>query len=302
MNTLGFGHQILNNNWVADDFTVGDAGGWNVDTATFFAYQSGSSTASTMNGVNWIIYDGDPSGAGAVVASGSGLNSTAWSNIYRVTETTTGTATDRPIMASVTPVSVFLPQGTYWIAWQTGGTLGSGPWAPPITINGQTTTGNGLQSIAGTTSFAPALDGVTLTQQGFPFILEGTVGGGGEPCELPSDIPWLTLDATNGSNGGGTATDVTVTFDSTGYGAGVYTGNLCVTSNDPDAGPGNGTDLVIVPVTLTVLPPTAVALTGLSASVEQMPAPLAGLPLATLPAAAAAALGAAFVWRRRRDQ
>ena len=50
-----------------------------------------------------------------------------------------------------------------------------------------------------------------------------------------------------------------------------------------------------------VQPPTAVALTGLSAGVEQMPAPLAGLPLAALPAAAAAALGAAFVWRRKRD-
>ena len=43
-----------------------------------------------------------------------------------------------------------------------------------------------------------------------------------------------------------------MTFNSTGYGAGVYTGNLCVTSNDPDPGPGNETDLVIVPVTLTV--------------------------------------------------
>ena len=74
-----------------------------------------------------------------------------------------------------------------------------------------------------------------------------------------------------------------------------------MTSNDPDPGPGNGTDLVIVPVTLTVRPPTAVALTDLAAGVEQMPAPLSGLPLATLPAAAAAALGAAFVWRRNRD-
>jgi hypothetical protein len=126
-------------------------------------------------------------------------------------------------------------------------------------------------------------------------------GGAPEPCTALSDIPWLSLDVTNGSNAGSTNTVVTATFDSTSLADGVYTGNLCVTSNDPDAGPGNGTDLVIVPVTLTVLPPTAVALTGLSAGVEQMPAPLAGLPLATLPAAAAAALGAAFVWRRRRE-
>ncbi|MCB0002092.1 MAG: S8 family serine peptidase [Anaerolineae bacterium] len=300
MTTLGFGHQVLNNNWVADDFTVADAGGWTVDSATFFAYQTGSSTTSTMTNVNWVIYDGDPSAGGTAIFNGSGLSATAWSNIYRVTETTTGTATDRPIMADTTPVGVFLPQGTYWIAWQTAGTLGSGPWAPPITTNGQTTTGNGQQSLAGG-AFAAALDTGSLTQQGFPFILEGTVGGSAQPCSAVVDISWLSLNTTAGSNAGGTNTPVTVTFDSTGLANGVYTGNLCVTSNDPDPGPGNGTDLVVVPVTLTVRPPTAVALTDLAAGVEQMPAPLSGLPLATLPAAAAAALGAAFVWRRNRD-
>ncbi|MEI2690135.1 MAG: hypothetical protein V9H69_10690 [Anaerolineae bacterium] len=41
-----------------------------------------------------------------------------------------------------------------------------------------------------------------------------------------------------------------MTFDSTSMAPGTYTGNLCVTSDDPDAGPGNETDLVIVPVTL----------------------------------------------------
>ncbi|MCB0203758.1 MAG: proprotein convertase P-domain-containing protein, partial [Anaerolineae bacterium] len=73
-------------------------------------------------------------------------------------------------------------------------------------------------------------------------------GGGGEPCSAPADIPWLSLDMYNGSNGGGSSTDVMATFDSTGLADGVYTGNLCVTSDDPDPGPGNGTDLVIVPV------------------------------------------------------
>ena len=46
--------------------------------------------------------------------------------------------------------------------------------------------------------------------------------------------------------------------NATGLAAGSYAGNLCVTSNDPDAGPGNGTALVVVPVSLTVdapLPP-----------------------------------------------
>jgi len=52
-------------------------------------------------------------------------------------------------------------------------------------------------------------------------------------CTALADIPWLSLDVTAGANAGGTDTDVTVTFDSTGYGAGTYTGNLCVDSNDP---------------------------------------------------------------------
>jgi subtilisin-like proprotein convertase family protein len=304
MTTLGFGHQVLNNNWIADDFTVSDAGGWTVDSATFFAYQTNSTTASTMTTVNWILYNGDPSAGGTVITSGSGLQSTAWANIYRTTETTIG-VTNRPIMATTVNMGGLpLAAGTYWLAWQTDGTLASGPWAPPITINGQAVTGNGLQSLGGTAAWAPANDGGTGTpRQGFPFILEGTVGGGGDPCSAVSDIPWLSLDVYAGSNAGGTDTDVTATFDSTGLLAGVYTGNLCVTSNDPDAGPGNGTDLVIVPVTLTVEPPTAVTLSGLAATGEtapaQAPLPLAGLPLAALPAALGLALGAAYVLRRK---
>ncbi|MCB9155474.1 MAG: hypothetical protein H6649_15640, partial [Caldilineae bacterium] len=138
-------------------------------------------------------------------------------------------------------------------------------------------------------------------QQGFPFILEGTGGGTAEPCELPSDIPWLSLDTTAGSNAGGTSTNVTVTFDSTGLANGVYTGNLCVTSDDPDTGPGNGTDLVIVPVTLTVRPPTAVALTDLAAGVEQMPAP-AGVPMGAVAAAGISmAMAAGYALRRKRS-
>jgi hypothetical protein len=54
MTTLGFGHQVLNNNWMADDFTVTDAEGWTIDAMTFYAYQTGSTTTSTMTNVNWL--------------------------------------------------------------------------------------------------------------------------------------------------------------------------------------------------------------------------------------------------------
>ncbi|MDX9953871.1 MAG: choice-of-anchor J domain-containing protein, partial [Anaerolineae bacterium] len=71
-------------------------------------------------------------------------------------------------------------------------------------------------------------------------------------CAAPADVPWLSANPISGTTLAGGTTPVDVAFDSTGLAAGTYTANLCVESNDPDAGPGNGTELVVVPVTLTV--------------------------------------------------
>ncbi|MCU0293329.1 MAG: DUF11 domain-containing protein, partial [Thermoanaerobaculaceae bacterium] len=260
MNTIGFGHQVLNNNWVADDFTVSDPVGWMLDTAVFFAYQTNSTTTSTMTNVNWILHDGDPSAGGAVITTGSGLVSSVWTSIYRTSETTIG-ATNRPIMATtVSMAGLYLPAGTYWLAWQTDGTLASGPWAPPITILGQATTGNGLQSLAGTTAWTPANDtGTNTPRQGFPFVLTGTVGA--PVCANPADIPWLSVTPLAGTVAPAGSQPLNVGFDSTGLTPGSYNGNLCVLSNDPDPGPGNESELVIVPVTLTVESPQVPAIT-----------------------------------------
>jgi len=172
MSTLGFGHQIVNTISVADDFTVPVQ--WGLTQITFFAYQTGSTTTSTINEVRVQIWDGPPNGGGTVIfgdLTTNRLASTSFSNIYRETETTVG-ATTRPIMAVVATVATTLAPATYWVEWQMAGTLASGPWAPPITINGQATTGNGLQNLAGT--WAAALDGGTgAPPQGFKFIIEG---------------------------------------------------------------------------------------------------------------------------------
>jgi hypothetical protein len=183
MNTLGFGHQIANNNWMADDFTIPADEVWTIEGFTFFAYQTGSTTdPSTINDYRVIIYDDMPD-VGNVVYGDEMTNvliSSAWANVYRVTDTTTGSATNRPIMASeCMPDAPFqLGPGTYWIAWQAGGTLTSGPWAPPLALDEYTCeTGNGLQGIAGV--WGPALDsGIYACPQGLPFILSGTIDGG----------------------------------------------------------------------------------------------------------------------------
>jgi len=71
-------------------------------------------------------------------------------------------------------------------------------------------------------------------------------------CSSPASVPWLSVTPASGTTSSGGSTPTTVTLDSTGLAAGTYNANLCVHSDDPDTGPGNGTDLIVVPVTLTV--------------------------------------------------
>jgi subtilisin-like proprotein convertase family protein len=289
LTTYGAGNQMAAGNRVADDFTV-TGGGWFINTMTFFGYQTGSGTTSTFTALNLRIWDGPPNlGSSNVVFGDTTTNrlaSSTWANMYRVLDTGL-LDTARPVMANVATVNTFLPAGTYWVDWQADGTLASGPWAPPISILGQTTTGNAWQFTS--TGWAALVDGAF--PQGLPFIVDGLAD-----CSNPADVPWLSVSPTSGSNAGGSSTPVTVGFDSTSLANGTYTARLCVFSNDPNTGPGNETGLVIVPVTLIVGDPTAVTLDGLSAS----PLPAAGLPVAALPAAIGLALGAAYALRRRQ--
>lgn len=185
MSTLGLGHQVSADNRVADDFTI-PAGGWVINQIEFFAYQTGE-TASTITAVNLQIWDGPPGQPGSNVVFGdtstNRMSQTAAADILRVTEATTGTNTDRQIAVNVVDVYTTFPAGTYWLDWQSDGTGLSGPWAPPITINGSDTTGNGLQSTDGGVTYNSANDSGSASQQGFPFIIYGS---GAEPQIIPT--------------------------------------------------------------------------------------------------------------------
>jgi hypothetical protein len=176
MNTLGFGNQFTLGYRMADDFEITDPSGWGIDTVTFFAYQTGAPIdPSTITGVYYQIWDGPPDDPGSNIVWGdlvtNRLVDSTWTNIYRDSETAPE-VNNRPIMASTTSAGLWLPPGTYWLDWTTDGSGTSGPWAPPITILGETTTGNALQY---TTAWAPAVDTGTTTQQGMPFIITGEV-------------------------------------------------------------------------------------------------------------------------------
>jgi hypothetical protein len=75
-------------------------------------------------------------------------------------------------------------------------------------------------------------------------------------CDAPDPIDWVSVNPISGTVAPAAAVDLAVTFDSTGYAPGVYTGTLCVNSNDAL------TPVVAVPLTMTVVPnnaPVAVA-------------------------------------------
>jgi len=175
LNTYGFGMQHTLPNSMADDFIV--CGTWTIEQLTVFGYQTGSSQTSTYTGVYFQILDGPPPG-GTVIFGDMVTNrmvTTAFMGAYRVLDTSM-MDTNRPIMANVCAFNppLVLSSGTYWLAFDCTGTLSSGPWCPPVTILGEITTGNGLQYTASSGMWNPLLDTGTGTQQGVPFILEGT--------------------------------------------------------------------------------------------------------------------------------
>ena len=182
MNTLGAGFQIFYGYWLADDFTIPAGECWSLTNITFFGYQTGSPTApSTFTAMHVVILDADPNDPAANVVFGdmttNVMSSSAWMNAYRATDYDPE-ASNRPIMANICDVVAELGEGTYWILFQADGTGASGPWAPPITINGETTTGNAYQSTDGMgTIWDPLTDSGTFTPQGMPFIIEGYMGG-----------------------------------------------------------------------------------------------------------------------------
>jgi|GEM_PF-1634623 len=240
MSTYGFGHNQAISYSVADDFVV-PAPGWQVNSLTFFAYQTGSSTASTITGVYYRIWDGDPRNATSNIVFGdlttNRMTATTWSGIYRVQDSSL-TNTQRPIMANTASGGFVLPPGHYWVEWGLTGSLASGPWVPPITILGQTTTGDALQNQNGT--WVALADDGTNTPQGLPFIIEGE-----SPC-VSTDVPWLSATPISGTVAPAGDEQVVITFDSTGLTANTYTAQICLLTNDPV------NPIVTLPVTMTV--------------------------------------------------
>ena len=178
MSTIGFGHSVSGEDRLADDFTNPGPNCWAISSIVFYAYQTDSSTTSTINAVNLRIWDGPPGTLGRNVVYGDTttnlLTATDWANVYRVnSEAASGSASTRPVMANTVNLDLTLCSGTYWLDWQTAGTLSAGPYAAPNVITGQAITGNSIREKNNSGTWENTIDSDTEAQQGFPFIIVG---------------------------------------------------------------------------------------------------------------------------------
>lgn len=219
MGTIGFGQQQTAFNRIADDFIVDCE--WTIDSIYLYGYQTGSTTTSTFTGYTLRIWDGVPDAVGSNVIWGDTVTNrlirSVFSNVYRVTETTSGNSS-RPIMQNTVNVGGFtLPAGTYWFDWAASGSLGSGPWQPARVPSGQSVTGNGRQRIGGT--WNNLLDGGTGTPaQGAPFKVFGTAASVTANAGIDVSLCSNTIATLGGSPAGVSSVNSPLTYAWQGLG------------------------------------------------------------------------------------
>ena len=157
---------------LAEDFTV-PASGWAISQLTFYAYQTGSTTTSTFTGVPSLsLWNGPPGDGVSTVIAGpvTPTFTTGWTGVYRVTSTTL-TNTQRPIMQLTVPWPATFPTpvpgGTYWVAWNESGSLGS-LFTAPTTANAA----DNARQFTGT-AWQPITDAGSARLLGIPFTVCG---------------------------------------------------------------------------------------------------------------------------------
>jgi hypothetical protein len=183
---------------VADDFTVTDPAGWQLDSASFYAYRTGNTGGSPFARTYVQIWNGRPGDTGSSVIFGDlttnrQLASTE-TNMYRIFNTTTpppGSApgTTRRIWQNDANLGgTILSPGTYWIEWtyeMTNATFTS--FSPSTTHEGaRGVAGANARQFNGTIWTDLFDDGNPTTGadifQDMPFILRGQIAP--EPASL----------------------------------------------------------------------------------------------------------------------
>ena len=119
---------------IAEDFTITQPA--IIQSVTVFAYQPGSTTTSTFETLRFSIWNGSPAFPGSAVVFGDAATNryttSTFTGVYRDSEAFPG-GNNRPIMSvTASGLALALAPGTYWLDFDTGGTLGAGPFVPGL--------------------------------------------------------------------------------------------------------------------------------------------------------------------------
>ncbi len=174
MSTYGFGVQYTEENSIADDFMLTED--YDITSIDTYVYQTGEGVPS-ITAVYVQIYDGDPSAGGSVIwgdLTNDILDHNEFTDVYRVLESNTGDTARMVQLVTATTPGLSLTAGTYWVQVSYEGFGTSGPWAPPISILGQSETGNALQYTGTAQAWQALVDTGSGAPQGLPFQLYGT--------------------------------------------------------------------------------------------------------------------------------
>ncbi|MGI8821551.1 MAG: PEP-CTERM sorting domain-containing protein [Chthoniobacterales bacterium] len=166
---------------LADRFTLASTS--MISSISFDAYSTSNypfPPVSPFTSASLSIYSGVPGSGGVVLFTSNTLSMTAWTGIYRVTQTTLTNA-QRPVMTlSMAFPNVSLAAGTYYAAWTVTGVAAPGNpgsiFNPPVmNPDGTLPVGTALQSIDGGTTWLALTDTGSGTRVSLPLTVNGTV-------------------------------------------------------------------------------------------------------------------------------
>lgn len=194
MNLFGFGVNYNNGQSLAENFMLYDS--FDISEIVVYAYQTGTLPPS-ITAMYVQIYDGDPSAGASVIWGDLSTNVLANAEdygVYRVLEDDQAN-TDRKISkVTATINNLTLSPGSYWVEYSLEGSGNSGPWAPPISVLGETNTGDALQKTTSGT-WQAVIDSGVNEPQGMPIQIYGTINLQGSCAELNPPYDWLFEEA-----------------------------------------------------------------------------------------------------------
>ena len=181
---------------VADDFEIPGPANWTVTAVSVYGYQDlsvvGRGELSTFSNISLRIWDGEPGMMGStIVFQTSGLEGSFFTDVYRVSEATSGSSLLRPIFENQVAVNMVLAPGTYWVDWQAEGTVDDGgPFVPPIPSEGEPGVTGDAKAYSINTGWVDLVDSNSGNAKGVPFRIEGFEGGDLNVLEVPSLRTW----------------------------------------------------------------------------------------------------------------